>query len=87
MIYQGNAASPLVVVILVLALVAVAALAYFLYKREAQALKETSDEIVEKRPERLRNILWNPMLQELSQVVLVGGHRIGRGSPFYGEVV
>ena len=59
--------------VMALVLVGIAVVVYYAYRRKARALKKVSDEIVERRPERLRNILWNPMHQELSQVVAAEG--------------
>ena len=65
--------SPLATVIYALILVGIVAVVYFVNVRRSRALKKVADEIVGRRPERLRNVLWDPMLRELSQVVAAEG--------------
>ena len=71
MIYQP--ASPLVTYIMALVFVGVAVVAYFVYRRKARALSKVSAEIVERRPEQLMKVLWNPMHHELSQIIAAEG--------------
>ena len=65
--------NPFVMGTIALVLVGIAVAVYFVTVRKAGALKKVGDEIVEGRPERLRKMLWDPMLRELGEVVASEG--------------
>ena len=49
-----------------LILLGVIAGSWIAFKLKARRVKEQASKIVERRPQRLRNVLWSPMHQELS---------------------
>ncbi len=62
-----------VTAILGLILLGVIAGSWIASKQKARGMKERASKVVERRPQRLRDVLWSPMHQELSQVVATNG--------------
>ena len=56
---------------LVVAVVVV--IVYFVNRRKARTVNQFTGKVIEGRPERLRNILWDPMSQEFREVVAAQG--------------
>ena len=65
--------NPLLLLIFGLVVAVVVTIVYFVNRRKARTVNELTGKVIESRPERLRNILWDPMNRELREVVAAEG--------------